>query len=163
MLENKQKALHFVIPATGVLVPLLLKKFGDNAVYNHLVSKGAIVHPAQMHHWQRPSIVVPLAVGIPMVLGVLFDLVKDPAKQLMMLEFAAPMIVHAGWNISEHFQLQSGYTPPAIPGPPMPPPAFPGAPGTYPGAVQVGRAVHYGFAPRYTTAQGSPRPTYGNR
>lgn len=151
MLQNKEKALHFFIPLAGTAVPLALRKWADNAVYNHLVSKGAIVHPAQMHHYQKPSSVIPLAVGIPMVLGVVFDLIKDPAHQLMMLEFAAPMIMQGGWSVYEHFELQQSYQAPAA--------AQPGAPG----AVQVGRAVHYGMAPRYQTYEGYPRPTYGNR
>lgn len=152
MLQNKEKAMHFLIPAGGTILPLALRKWGDTAVFNHLVSKGAIVHPAQMHHWQLPGSVIPLAVGIPLTLGVIFDLFKDPAHQLMALEFAAPMITMGCFNVFEHFQLQQGYQAPGEP-----------PPSAYPGATQVGRAVHYGMTGRFGTQGGYPRPTYGNR
>lgn len=158
MLDNKQKAIHTLIPMGGAITPYLLVEFADTAVEKYLMEKGAIVHPAQVHHLQRPSAVIPLAVGIPLLLATIFNVVKDPAKQLMMLEFAAPLLVGGGVSIARHARLQAAYTQPG-PGPGPGPTYQPGAP---PGAIQYGPQVYYRQAP-YMTRGGAPRPTYGNR
>lgn len=155
MLEPKQKALHFVLPIAGAAVPYVLAEFADAHVEKYLMDNGKIMHPAQVHGYQRPSAVVPLAVGIPMLLGVVFDLVKDPAKQLMMLEFAGPMIFGGCWSAAKHFQLQRQFI--AGGG------SMNGAAAASPGAVQTGRRVFYGQVPRQTTYGGYPRPTFGSR
>ncbi|MBA7620936.1 hypothetical protein ES703_28292 [subsurface metagenome] len=160
MLDNKQKAIHTFIPMGGAITPYLLTEFADTAVERYLMEKGAITHPAQVHHLQRPSAVVPLAVGIPLLLAAVFNVVKDPAKQLMMLEFAAPLLVGGGVSIARHARLQASYTAAAAYQPQYQPQYQPG--GAPPGAIQVGAQQFYRQAP-YMTRGGAPRPTYGNR
>lgn len=152
VLDNKQKAIHTMIPMAGAVTPYLLAEFADTAVVDHLMQKGVIVHPAQVHHWQRPSAMIPLAIGLPMLMISLFDVVKDPAKQLMMLEFAGPLIVGGGYSIAKHAQAQAAYQQPPAGQPQFQPP----------GAIQTGQRVFYRQAP-YLTRGGAPRPTYGNR
>lgn len=156
-LSTQQKAIHVSLPMAGAVTPYLLSEFADKAVVDHLMQKGAIVHPAQVHHWQRPSAVIPLAIGLPLLLVSLFDVVKDPAKQLMLLEFSGPLIVGGGYSVAKHAQAQAAYQAPPPAQPMFQPPAY-----QPPGAIQTGRRVFYRQAP-YMTRGGAPRPTYGNR